>query len=195
MRRGFFVLAALAACNGGDAFHEMNPVLSRMMEQPRGNAFGQTPVFADGMVMRTPPAGTRPIELHETADKTADGAWVATLPAWIDRDSIEDGRERFDQFCAVCHGHAGDGDSAVAGKMLLRKPPSFTSARLLHLNPGEIHDVVRHGYGFMPSYASKLDDDESWEVVAYVCALRRSRHAVASDLPSDLAAELGKEAP
>lgn len=195
MTRALLFAVALAACNGGDSFHEIDPTLSRMMEQPRGQAFGQTSVFSDGMVMRTPPAGTRPIEFHETPDKTPSGAWVDTLPAWISRDSIEEGRARFDQFCRTCHGAAGDGDSAVADKMPLRRPPSFTEPRLLALTPGEIHDVIAHGYGFMPSYASKLDDDERWEVVAWVCALRRSRHAIASELPADVAADLRKEAP
>lgn len=189
------LLALFLACNGGEPFHEIDPTLSRMMKQPRGEPFGQTPVFADGMVMRTPPAGTRPMELREWPDKTKSGAWVTTLPAWIDRDAIGDGRARFEQFCSVCHGAAGDGDSAVAEKMPLRKPPSFTESRLLALEPGAIHDVIEHGYGFMPSYASKLDDEERWEVVAYVCALRRSRHAVASELPPDVAADLRKEAP
>ena len=189
------LLALLWSCNGGDAFHELDPTLSRMMEQPRGDAFGQTPVFADGMVMRTPPKGTRPIEFHETPDTTPDGKYVTELPAWITRASFDEGRARFDQTCRVCHGTAGDGDSAVAEKMPLRKPPSFMSPRLLALEPGSIHEVIRDGYGLMPSYASKLDDGERWEVVAYVCALRRSRHAVARDLPPDLAAQLRKEAP
>jgi len=187
--------ALLASCKGGDAFHEMNPSWSRMMKQPRGDAFGQTSVFADGMVMRTPPPGTRPIELHETPDRTPDGEYVKTLPAWIGRASIEDGHARFDQLCAVCHGVAGDGDSAVAAEMPLREPPSFVTPRLLALEPGAIHEVIRDGYGFMPSYAAKLDDDERWEVVAYVLALRRSRHAVVSELPPDLVSELRKEAP
>jgi mono/diheme cytochrome c family protein len=147
------------------------------------------------MVMRTPPAGTRPMELHETADKTPSGSWVDTLPPWITRDKIQEGRARYDQFCRTCHGVAGDANSAVADAMPLRRPPSFVEPRLLALTPGEIHDVVEHGYGFMPSYASKLGDDERWEVVAYVCALRRSRHAIASELPADVATELQKEAP
>ena len=187
------LLLLFVSCKGGHPFHEMDFTWSRMMAQPRGTAFGSTPVFADGMVMRTPPRGTLAMESHETVGKEADGGWVDVLPGWVTRDSIDEGRARFEQFCAPCHGLLGDGQGPVAPKMLLRKPPSYTDPRIVSISPGEIHDVIRDGYGLMPSYASKLDDEERWEVVAYVLALRRSQHTRASELTSDMRDELGKE--
>jgi mono/diheme cytochrome c family protein len=171
------LVIALAACDG-QPIHELDPSLGRMMEQPRANAYGATSAFDDGVVMRAPPPGTRAI------DDTDDDA-----PPPKTRDAIARGRERFDTLCAACHGTTGDGDTVIASKML-RHPPSFTEPRLMVLVARDIRDVARDGYGLMPSYATKLDARERWEVAYYVLALRRSRHAVVADLPNGARAEL-----
>jgi mono/diheme cytochrome c family protein len=174
----FALALALASCDG-QPIHELDPTWSRMMEQRRADTYGATSAFDDGMVMRAPPKGTRPVD---AVDEDAP-------PPKITRESIERGRERFETLCAACHGVTGDGDSVVATKMK-RRPPSFTEPHLLDLDAREIHDVARDGYGLMPSYATKLDAEERWDVAYYVLALRRSRHVVARDLPADERAEL-----
>jgi mono/diheme cytochrome c family protein len=174
------LLVALAACDG-QPIHELDPSWSRMMKQKRANTYGETPVFDDGMVMRAPPKYTRAIGAED------DDA----PPPKITREAIERGRDRFDVLCAACHGVAGDGDTVVATKMK-RRPPDFTDPRLIGLSAREIHDVARDGYGLMPSYATKLDPEERWEVAYYVLALRRSRHSVVSELPAQLRAEVEK---
>jgi len=149
-----------------------------MMEQPRANPYGATSAFADGVVMRAPPPGTRAIDADD--DET---------PTPKTRDAIARGRERYETLCAACHGVAGDGDTVVASKMR-RRPPAFTDERLLSLGAREIHDIARDGYGLMPSYATKLDARERWDVAYYVLALRRSRRARLADLPANVRAEL-----
>lgn len=170
---------ALAACDG-QPIHERDWSLGRMMQQPRANPYDETKAFPDGVVMRTPPPGARAID--EDDDET---------PPPMTREGIARGRERYETLCAACHGVAGDGDSVVASKMR-RRPPSFTEDRLLRLGAREIHDVARDGYGLMPSYATKLDARERWEVAWYVLALRRSRHAIVSELPPDARTALEK---
>ncbi len=153
-----------------------------MMDQKRADTYGVTSAFEDGMVMRAPPKGTRAIDAED------DDA----PPPKMTRASMVTGRERFETLCAACHGVAGDGDSVVATKMK-RKPPSCTEPRLLALSARDIHDVARDGYGLMPSYASKLDPEERWDVAYYVIALRRSRRVEARALPPDLRAALERE--
>ena len=172
----------LAACDG-QPIHELDWSLGRMMKQPRANAYGATSAFPDGVVMHAPPPGTRAVDEDDDDDET---------PPPKTREAMTRGRERYETLCAACHGVTGDGDSVVASKMR-RRPPSFTEPRLMALGAREIHDVARDGYGLMPSYATKLDARERWQVAYYVLALRRSRHAVVSDLPANVRAEL--EAP
>lgn len=172
------LLLLFASCDG-QPIHELDPTWSRMMEQKRADTYGETTAFDDGMVMRAPPKYTRAIGAED--DDTA--------PPKLTREAIERGRERYETLCGACHGVAGDGDTVVATKMK-RRPPDFTEPRLLALSAQQIHDVARDGYGLMPSYATKLDAEERWEVAYYVLALRRSRHAAVSELPAQMRAEL-----
>jgi len=56
-------------------------------------------------------------------------------------------------------------------------------------------DEIELGYGLMPEYASMLDADDRWAVVAYVGALQLSQAAPVAELsPADRAA-LAKGAP
>lgn len=177
MRLALFLLV-FASCDG-QPIHELDPTWSRMMEQKRADTYGTTTAFDDGMVMRAPPKFTRAIGADD------DDA----PPPAMTRDAIVRGRERYETLCAACHGVAGDGDSVVATKMK-RRPPDFTEPRLMALSAREIHDVARDGYGLMPSYATKLDAEERWEVAYYVLALRRSRHALVADLPAEMRGEV-----
>lgn len=172
--RALVFACALVACDG-QPIHERDWSLGRMMQQPRANPYDET--------MRAPPPGTRAIDELDDDDDDA--------PPQITREGIAHGRERYDTLCAACHGATGDGDTVVASKMR-RRPPAFTEERLMKLGAREIHDIARDGYGLMPSYATKLDARERWEVAWYVLALRRSRHALVEDLPASMRAELEK---
>jgi mono/diheme cytochrome c family protein len=105
----------------------------------------------------------------------ADGKPLARSPLPLTRQGLELGRQRFEVYCAACHGLLGDGESAVARNMSLKPPPS------LHLkvqNPdGYFYQVIAEGYGYMPSYASALTVEERWAVVAYLRALQLSQRA------------------
>jgi mono/diheme cytochrome c family protein len=169
------------ACDGGQPIHELDPSWSRMDRQRRADPYNASDVFANGAVMQKPPEGTREF-----------GITPARAP--LTREGIEHGRARFETFCAPCHGIAGDGESAVADRMS-RRPPSYEDPRIAALTQSDIEEVIRTGYGLMPSYASKLDDEARRETAAYVVALRLSRRAVLSELPADVRADVVKEAP
>lgn len=183
-------LCVLAACRGADTgvFWQFE----RMLVQPRYEAYGGSPFFADGRAMRPPPSATvargaqlEPPEL--LTGRTANG-FVTAFPLPVTPELIAKGRRNFDIICAVCHGVAGDGQSVVGNKMPLKRPPSLHALSLLELPTGRIFDVVRSGYGLMPSYAPLLTVEQSWGVVAYVRALQLSQRATLADLPPALRA-------
>jgi hypothetical protein len=171
MRWWLFAALALAGCN--DGLFEVD--LERMIDQRYYRAYQASEYFADGRSMRTPPADTvardRVVD-PELAEGRVDGVWIDRLPLAIDRGVIERGRDRFDVFCAPCHGIAGDGDSIVAANMQLRRPPSIVDARVRAFPVGRIFGVVTHGYGMMRSYAEDLSVDERWATMAYLRALQ-----------------------
>lgn len=90
-------------------------------------------------------------------------------PALIDR-----GQDRYDVFCAVCHGRTGDGDGPVV-KRGFPAPPSYHIARLAAAPPAYIVDVITHGHGVMYSYADRVAPADRWAIAAYVKVLQRAR--------------------
>jgi mono/diheme cytochrome c family protein len=102
---------------------------------------------------------------------------------------LQRGRERFDIFCAPCHGRIGDG----AGMIVQRgfpHPPSFHIDRLRAVPAQHFFDVITNGYGAMYSYAARLAPPDRWAVAAYIRALQASQDAELSDVPADQRAAL-----
>ncbi|HVV17266.1 MAG TPA: cytochrome c [Polyangia bacterium] len=179
------VLAASAGCEG--VLPE--PDFERMQYQRGYRPFGESAHFADGRIMQPPPAGT--IARGETLGQPAltrgvlpSGRYAAEIPVPLTRALLERGRERFDIFCAPCHGVRGDGTSMVASNMTLRRPPSLLEAPVPSFPPGRVFEVASAGYGLMPAYDSHLDVSDRWAVVAYVRALQRSQSVALADLPA-----------
>ncbi len=164
-------LVALASCYS----QQIDP----MEAQPKLRPFAASRLFADASAMRSPPAGTVPME--RTLDESAPTFNAADLAL---------GREKFDIVCAACHGLVGDGDSVVATKMSLRPPPSLHEDRIRALTSDYLYAVIRDGYGLMPRYSDRLSVHERWQVVAYLRALQLSRHAPIAELPDDLRKQL-----
>lgn len=190
--RAGLAIAALAAgwaagCDAGEA----TPDWSRMITQPKLQPYGSTEpftdVFADGRAMRPVPAGTVARDVITDAARrtghTAEGGDLDAVPLPVTRALLERGRARFAIVCAVCHGVAGDGNSAVARHMQRRRPPSLHEPRITSLAPGALYRVIVSGYGVMPSYAKLLVPDDRWAVVAYVRTLELAWTARLDALP------------
>jgi mono/diheme cytochrome c family protein len=204
-RRHGIALAACAcalvcgACRTEQTIVTPDPHLERMLVQQKVLPYGTSPVLPDGMAMQSPPEGTLPTNAPPSDSLVASGAaaghFADRIPVHVDRAQIDRGETQFDTFCATCHGARGDGVSAVAARMALRKPPSLVAADIRAYPPGRIYRAVRFGYGLMPSYAEALSIEDTWGVVAYVRALQWAQGIPASDLPGEMRAELAKEAP
>lgn len=178
-------MAGVAACEGPDLGVPWD--FERMLEQPRDEAYGTSPLFADGRSMRTPPAGTQPWDPAgaEAPPGAGEAAGLGPVPP-VDRALLARGRERFGIFCAPCHGPQGRAGTPVAARMDLRPPPSLHEARLRALEPARLRRVIEHGYGLMPAYGDLLGSDDAWAVAYYVKALQLAGNAPLASLPEDL---------
>jgi mono/diheme cytochrome c family protein len=202
--------AVLAGCRTEQTIVTPDPHLERMLDQPKTRAYESAPLLPGDTAMQVPPDGVMPfapegasgpaaLSVASTATTTGvqpgpGGTFVDHIPLPVDRKLLETGRARFEVFCAACHGVAGDGVSAVAEQMSLRKPPDLNHDARRYPD-GRIFQIVRTGWGLMPSYSVQLSVEETWGVVAYVRALELARDANVRDLPPDVRAELAKEAP
>jgi mono/diheme cytochrome c family protein len=167
--------------------------LERMLDQKRYDPYEPSEHFEDGMAMRTPPIGTvprsRPMGPEPVMQGVEDGELVERIPVEVSLAMIERGRNRYEIFCAPCHGMLGNSATWVAANMTIRPPPSLHEPRLREYPPGRMYQVITGGYGLMRSYATELSISDRWAVVAYVQALQLSQYAVLDGLPAELRKE------
>lgn len=180
-------LVLLAGCEGPSFSFPWD--FERMLDQPRAEAYGETPLFEDRRTMRTPPAGTVPHGPPSTwRPATAERGAAGTARPVVDRALLERGGEAFAAFCAPCHGLDGRAATPVAQSMRLRPPPSLHEARLRALAPTDLRGVVVLGFGLMPSYGGLVSEAEAWAIAFYVKALQRAEGSRLADLPPDVRA-------
>ena len=114
---------------------------------------------------------------------------VTSFPIPITREVLLRGRERFDIYCAPCHGRTGDGGGMIPQRGF-PAPPSYHIDRLRTAPAGHIFDVITHGYGVMYSYAARVDPADRWAIAAYIRALQLSHDAKLADVPEAERAQL-----
>jgi mono/diheme cytochrome c family protein len=108
------------------------------------------------------------------------------FPMTIDVAALERGQERYNIYCAMCHGMTGEGDGMI-WRRGFRKPPSFYEDRLQSPTSSASHffDVVTNGWGAMPSYSDMIPAEDRWKIIAYVRALQLSGKGRLEDVPAD----------
>ena len=164
------------------------PGCDNMKHQENVRPFTASAFFPDGAAARLPPAHTvargEPAPDDPVATGLKDGVPVTEIPLPLTHDLLERGRERFDIFCAACHGKDGFGHGVVT-LLGFPAPPSYQEPWLLRAPAGHIFGVITHGIGRMYPLADRIEPRDRWAIVAYVRALQWSQHATMDDVPPD----------
>lgn len=194
---GLLALLATACMRGGTS--ELPPVhiVQDMDFQPKvkTQSAAQFAGWPDGRGMRLPVVdgngrtavvarGSLPNQA--LAHKDASGAFVKKNPVPVSDAVLQRGRERFDIYCAICHGYSGQGgnDPATGHGLVGRRWPvavpnfHFVAGegkdnRVANLGDGELYDVILNGKGTMPAYGARISPEDRWAIVHYVRALQR----------------------
>ncbi|MEM8866692.1 MAG: cytochrome c [Verrucomicrobiota bacterium] len=124
-----------------------------------------------------------------TFGKKIDGSFVAKAPTEATNEFLQMGQQKYEIFCSVCHGSAGDGNGVTKPYGILAT--SYHDDRLRGETDGYLFDVITNGKGLMLGLKDRLSPEERWAVVLYVRALQRSQNAAAADLPAGPKTELG----
>jgi len=168
-----------------------------MQNQPRFKPLRPNPMFDDGGSARTLVEGTVP--RASARDESFRPSWIVTskqaviletndvskvsqFPIPVTSQLLDRGQDRFNIYCAVCHGRVGDGKGMVVQRGF-RQPPSYHIDRLRAAPIGHFYDVVTNGFGAMPSYGEQVTPQDRWAIIAYIRALQLSQHAPVSDVP------------
>jgi mono/diheme cytochrome c family protein len=122
----------------------------------------------------TPGATARPSPTNSAPGQNTYPDDVETFPFPITKETVERGRERYDIFCAVCHGLTGNGDGMIVRRGF-RRAASFNDDRLRQAPVGHFFDAVTNGWGAMPAYAFQIPVQDRWAIIAYIRALQLSQ--------------------
>ncbi len=157
----------------------------RMRTQKRADPFGASPVFPDGKVLQTPPAGTVPTDaiVGNTAltEGMSAGVVVSDIPLPVDSTLLAEGADRFGIFCTPCHGDRGVGGGTVGVNLKPYEPPVLVSPMVAGTPVGALYHVITDGGARMPAFAAELNVRQRWAVVAYLKSLQSSPPAAAVD--------------
>ena len=162
-----------------------------MQDQPRYEAYERNEFFGNKMASRPPIEGTVARgQLRENAafytGKNGTGQQaqlVDTMPIPVNEQVLARGQERYNAFCAACHGMTGRGDGMVVRRGF-RAPPPLTNDRLLEAPVGHFFDVMTNGFGAMPDYAAQVSVEDRWAIVAYIRALQISQRTPVAEIPA-----------
>jgi mono/diheme cytochrome c family protein len=170
-----------------------------MADQPRGRPLRETKVFADETLARPLVPGTiardqLPIRAARAAATQPE---AKDFPTPLTFEDLQRGRERYQIYCAVCHGPSGDGFGMIVQRGFVRPPAFYPIAEhqktlpqlyerervLADMPPGHVVNVIVNGYGAMYSYADRVAPEDRWRIAGYIRALQLSRNATLDKLP------------
>ena len=168
-----------------------------MDHQAKYKPQAESKFFADGRADRAIPAGAVPRGHSAEADasylraddaryagKNADGSFIRGFPAGLEigENFVRRGQDRYQIYCAPCHGKLGDGNGITKSYGMVATP-TYHDDRLRGMAEGEIFNTITNGKNTMFPYADKLSPDDRWAVIAYVRAMQRAAHATIDDVP------------
>lgn len=212
---------ALGGCRGDRSDKPPRRFFPDMDKQPRWNPQEGSEFFPDGRTLRAPDERSVAYGRTTWAPGEFDADWAAAFdaerasmldadpafsrglgpdgnplayaPVEVTREMITRGQERFNIYCAVCHGYAGDGKGMV-GVRWSYPPANLTGAPYTDRNDpkgtdGHLFDVIRNGVwgadgaNRMPGYRHAVSEPDAWAIVSYIRTLQKAQNATIDDLP------------
>lgn len=167
----------MVACNGGK--DQTNIELAQgMFDQISNKAQDWDPKRGGKGTALVPPEGTVPRGYKPYKYKMdpigAGNKLVNPLKGDNSPELMKIGQEKYEIYCGICHGMAGDGKGTVAAAMIL-KPPSLLSDIVKKHSDGRIFHILTDGQGVMGSYANQIrHEKDRWAVVNYIRSLQKN---------------------
>ena len=196
---GLLTVLLLVGCRGrqSDA-PPIHPHLG-MDFQEKFQAQTYNPLFEDRASMRKPPTGTvargqlrDSVELYR--GRTPGGEYVERVPIAVNRQVLARGQDKYNTFCAPCHGKSGAGDGVIMrGDYGYTPATSYHVDRLRQVTDGYLYDVIANGVRNMPPYAHQIPVRDRWAIVTYIRALQRSQYAQPGNLPESVVVRIEEE--
>jgi mono/diheme cytochrome c family protein len=169
-----------------------------MDRQPKLRPQEPNHFFANGLSTQMAPAGTvarsqaiatingdvYPFEDSpvNTGRVTGTTNFVDTNPLPVNEALLQRGHERFDIYCAPCHGRLGDGNGITKKIGVMPAVANLHDQRIVELPDGDIFNTITHGKGVMGAAGPLVPTPDRWAIIAYVRALQLSWLGTKDDL-------------
>jgi mono/diheme cytochrome c family protein len=179
-----------------------------MDKQPKLRPQKPDSFFANGITSQLPPEGT---VARSQSFETTEGAvypfedspvntghiaggtnFVEVNPLPVDLALIQRGHDRFDIYCAPCHGRLGDGNGITKAIGAMPAVANLHDKRIVEMTDGEIFNTITHGKGLMGAAGPLVLTKDRWAIIAYLRALQLSQLAKVDDLTPEQQATLNK---
>jgi mono/diheme cytochrome c family protein len=86
--------------------------------------------------------------------------------------AAENGAAIFKQHCAPCHGADASGNTGMGRMLKLR---DLKSAEVQKMTDAQFYELISHGKGKMPAFASSLGKEKIDAVIAYLRELAKEK--------------------
>ncbi len=193
----FAIIAKARASTSSEPHYH---IFADMDFQPKVKSDTSFELFADGRGNRGVLSGTiardnlkSDSQFYRGLTEGAEPQWLTGLPTAlvVDLKLVERGRQRYDIYCAPCHGYDGRGDGAIPRRV--KSLGGAWAARNLvdplgsvaHMPNGQLFNTISNGYNTMMGYAAQIPHRDRWAIVLYVRALQRAQNAGPQDVPAD----------
>ncbi len=106
----------------------------------------------------------------------------------VDESLLHRGQQRFNIYCAPCHGQDGSSDGMVNRRALELgggwvQAANLTDADRRSRPVGHLFNTITNGIRTMPQYGDQIPVPDRWAIVAYIQALQKASGARFEDLP------------
>ncbi|MDX1278015.1 cytochrome c [Oceanihabitans sediminis] len=147
-----------------------------MYEAVPYETYSESDAFANGVAAQLPvdgtiPRGYTPFEIENTPEGFEYAK--ANLKSPLDSSEIDTprGKELYDIYCGICHGNKGAGQGNLVKREKILGIPSYADVGRA-ITEGSTYHTIYYGKNAMGSYANQLNEEERWQVVAYVLKLK-----------------------
>ena len=171
-------------------------IIQDMDNQPKFRAQQANVDFRDGRAMRPGVQGAVARGQLRLDDRFYRGKageeWITEFPVPIDASVMSRGQDRFNIYCAPCHGLVGEGNGMVAFRAdeLMEGtwvPPASYHTDVIRERPvGHLFNTITNGVRTMPAYGPQIPEEDRWAIIAYIRALQRSQNAPVGDVPPEI---------
>lgn len=173
-----FAVLLMIGCRGDHSTKPPIHLNPNMDSQDKFKAQSMNPFFADSSAMRLPVEGT--IAQGKTFGDSQYNSGKDKNDNFIDNpelltvEFINRGEERFNIYCAVCHGVKGDGKGNIIKYQYPIPPTAFQQDWLIEKKDGYYFGVITNGIRTMPPYKHQIPVKDRWAIVSYVRKLQES---------------------